>query len=139
MKDQTAKNLEILKWQDLTPIEKYFYIKQCFANIHGDFNLPLTIMNFGMLAGVFLKSYGFHNTWFLIPIGLVSVVVLIWLGHLKYKYKFASRELSIQNKFNPELMKIFDNSKKDEKTQFIDSVSMKEKFEKAENISEILQ
>lgn len=118
MKQETIQKLlqdnlasvKILKWKELSGLEKYFYIKQCWGNIHGDLTMPLSIIDKVLLGGIFLKVFGIQSIWFLIPLGIASTIILIFLGHLKFKHKFASIELSVQNRFNPELMKILDNS-----------------------------
>ena len=99
--------IEILKFRELTWIEKYYYVKMCWSTIHSELSMPLSIFDRVLWGGILLKLFGVSAITPLVLAGIGITLVMVYVGHLKLKHKIASTEISIGNRYNPELMTIY--------------------------------
>jgi len=78
----------------------------------GHVGIILSMVNEVGVIVILLKLYGLDN-WYFITMGVVILIFsLILMGHIDLKYGIAEKESALSNKYNPELMKILENTKK---------------------------
>lgn len=95
-------------------ISKYVYIKLCFQRSFSHLNVPFQVFNFLMLVSVWIKLYFDGKiSYIVIPIlGCVIIISLFVIGHIDLRMNVMSKELSLANKYNPEIQKILEQGEK---------------------------
>ena len=85
-------------------VRKYLYMKLCFNRSFSHLSVVFQIINFMILASVWLKMYvGAVPHTLIIGIGIVMGVSLFVIGHLDLTFNIMKRETSLANSFNPEI------------------------------------
>lgn len=87
-------------------IDTYIYLKLCWSEAMGHLSIPITIFDKAIIISLFLKIFGINNYW---VVGLCGVAVLgfmLFLGHLAVKMGLTAKQMSLANKYNPEIQRI---------------------------------
>jgi len=93
-------------------LDGYFYVKLCFNQSLSYVGIPSDLMQKFLLISVFLKVYGFNNNLVVIPIFIIIIILITFLGHIAIKFKLNRLETSFYNQYNPELIKILEHTKR---------------------------
>jgi len=97
------------KWKDMTTLERFFYLKMCWGTAYSHLSVLMGIIGFAIGWGTFIKVWGFTQPWHYvvsIEAGLFGVFLLIYFGHWTQKRKWRDLETSMNNAYNPELMRL---------------------------------
>ena len=87
-------------------INTYIYLKKCWTESNSDIGIPLAIYDKAMLLVIFLKLTNNLN-WYVLGLTIiVFTVFMIIFGHWKLKYRMTEKEMSLSNKYNPEIQQI---------------------------------
>ena len=89
------------------------YLKLCWNRTLSHINVPLSIIDKIAMALIIFKLWEIKKYWL---IGVSAIVVFItWviLGHLDIKYKIMDAEMSLHNKYNPEIREMYERISKD--------------------------
>ena len=97
-------------------LKKYFYLKLCMGRMHSYVDLPLDLMKDFMIFSTWLSVTlgGVNNKAMIIGFSILIVILTI-LGHYEIKFRFAHIQQSVNNQINPELIAIYENTKKNKK------------------------
>jgi len=90
-------------------IKKLIYLKLCWNRALSHINIPLSIINHGMMFAVFLKVFNLYNWKILSLFMIVLCGSLIVIGHYDLKLRIYDIETSMNNEFNPELKTLLKN------------------------------
>lgn len=92
-------------------LDKFFYLRYCYNQTSGYFQIPIDLAQKFLLLAVFLKAYDLDNYWYVLPAFGVLLFLTIYSGHRIIKLDVHRREHTFNNQYNPELMKILKNTK----------------------------
>lgn len=96
-------------------INWYFKFKLAFGRADGYLGLPLDIVNKFMVLAIALKVFGITNWWLLGIIFAIGISIYCVVGYLDLKYRLMDKEISLHNKYNPEISLIYKKLKGDGK------------------------
>ncbi len=103
---KNEKIIKIIKW--------LFYLKMSWNQAIGDLTMPIQIFNNAIMLSIFLKVFDFDNYIIVSIAGVVAVISVVVLGHLKFSRGLVEIENSLGNRYNPELQRIVKNTDKHE-------------------------
>jgi len=89
-------------------LQKYFYVKLCFNRVYSGYVgifLDL-IRDVGITSATTKILFPQIHLIFVIPVVIVLIGSIIFLGHFEIQNKFAHVELQVTNQVNPQLMDI---------------------------------
>jgi len=90
-----------MNWKPL--IHKLLYLKLCYNRAGSHLSIPLGIADKALLLAVFLKVFNL-DSYFVVGVAIVAVIALfLVIGHADLRLKIMSKEMSLTNKYNPEL------------------------------------
>lgn len=91
-------------------IDKILYWKLCLARTNGHIGVPLAIAGHTIQILILLKLYEIAN-WMLVTTLFFAVLLsMIILGHVDIKKGIINAEMSLSNKYNPEIQRIINNT-----------------------------
>lgn len=94
-------------------LDRYFYFKLCY-NQAGSYTGILTdLAQKFLLLAVFLKAYNITNYFIIFSAFIFFFLTIIYLGHIAVKLNLNKLETSFFNQYNPELIKILEQTKND--------------------------
>lgn len=86
--------------------KKYLYLKLCWNRALTHLNFFISMAQNGMIVLTFMGVYKFTNYKLAAIIGTALVVLGFYAGHLDIKHKILAEEVSLANKYNPEMRKL---------------------------------
>ena len=101
----------VIKINKTKLIQEYLYTKLCYARSSGHIEPLLALVNRVMLLAIFLNVFELDNYYILGVVAVVYVYVVLMVGHYDIKKGVNSKEISLQNKYNPEIQKLINNIK----------------------------
>ncbi len=90
-------------------IKKYLYLKLCWNRSFSHINIPLSIIDKIVMIAILLKIYDINSPILLSVVGVIFILAMIIIGHLDLKFGIAEKEMSLNNKYNPEIQAILKN------------------------------
>ena len=95
----------------------YLYFRLCYNTAGGHTDLILSLVkDIGLFILVldsgFIKSIIVIPPWFAIPFGIFSLFFISLMGHSILKTGIRDREVELANKYNPDLQKLLERTKK---------------------------
>lgn len=96
-------------------VDTYLYIKLCFNEAMGHLNIFIIVFEKAVIFATFMKVFGIDNYAIAVTIGIIGVIGMIVGGHITLKKGIAARQISIANRYNPELQKILNGVHKRKK------------------------
>ena len=87
-------------------IQKYLFLKLCFGRALSHFSLFSGLLDKILLIAVFLKLFGVQNYFLVGVVGVIASVILLLVGYFDLRCGVAEAEVSLSNKFNPEIQRL---------------------------------
>ena len=92
-------------------LKKFFWWKLCLARSETYVGFIVDLANKFLMFAIFLKVYNLTNKYLILSVLLIYIVSKTIIGYVDIKYGFASMEMSVKNKINPEIMSIYNKLK----------------------------
>jgi len=87
--------------------EKFYYLKLCYNRSYAYLGIPVQLIGNFFIVSLWFQSQGIKNTWMLVSLFGILLVLAIVLGNIDIKTGCAHIETSVNNSINPELMNIY--------------------------------
>ena len=113
MKDDHTSITKIWKQDKPTirrVLESYWYLELCWGQAHAFINEPKQLFMDFLVVSIFLTSRGIDNNLLVILVFIVLGVAALTFGRYTVKRRWVDWHLSFYNKFDPEKMKILENT-----------------------------
>lgn len=84
-------------------IDRLLYLKLCFNRAASHIGVLLSIIEKVILLGIWIAVLDLPFGWLPYAFGAVLVIAMLWAGHLDLKHRIMDREVSLANRYNPEI------------------------------------
>ncbi|MEK6879208.1 MAG: hypothetical protein AABY22_06340 [Nanoarchaeota archaeon] len=89
-------------------VDKLIYLKMAWNQGYGNLSLFINIAQFSITGGIFIKVFEIENYFLVGLLGIGAVCFIIFLGHVVLSRGVIQREMTLQNKYNPQITKILE-------------------------------
>lgn len=87
-------------------INLLLYLKLCLQRANSHISIPLGLLDKGLLLAVLFKVYGFNGWYVVASVVLISFMFMVFFGHIDIRYGVMEKEVSLHNKYNPEIQEL---------------------------------